>query len=365
MDKFTTKHFIFIICGTSIIALKTYPVIFTKNGGRDSWIAVIISSFLILFFLSYILKVTMKFKNYSIFDVYCKAMGNLIGKMLTIFFVLTLFLTLIESSSIEANSMHTNMLVETPPWFFLLFFIWPAAYTVSKDKVAIISITVIGIVLISIAGMNLAMLTAKYKDYSLLFPIFEDGMSWGFIISVIETLGMYASVGITLPYLMDIEENNKLLKHGLLGLLFVIQMEIIASIGVMASFDIRYLNTMAYPKLLQTQLVQHFRFLESGELYVMLQILGGWYLKYVLTFYALLKLLRILNFYSEFNIFIISTLAYTASFFISRNLFILYSYLDIYTYIVFINFFVIPLVVYTIYNIKNSTKQKSQETNQN
>ncbi|OGO78002.1 MAG: spore gernimation protein, partial [Clostridiales bacterium GWB2_37_7] len=339
MDKFTTKHFIFIISGTSIIALKTYPVIFTRNGGRESWVAVIISSVLIFLFLTYILKITMRLKNYNIYDVYCKALGNIVGKILMILFALTLFFTLVESSSVEANSMHTNMLVETPPWFFLIFFIVPAIYTVSRDKVAIISITIIGIILISIAGTNLAILTAKYKDFTLLFPIFENGITWGFIISVLESLGMYASLGIVLPYLIDIQESNKLLKHSLWGLLFVIQMEIIATTGMISSFDIKYLNTMAYPKLLQTQLVQHFRFLEMGELFVMLQILGGWYIKYILTFYALLKLLRLMNMHFKLYIYVISALVYAAAFFISKNLFILYSYLNIYTYVVLINFF--------------------------
>ena len=361
MDKFSTKHFIFIICGTSIISLKTYPVVFTKNGGRESWVAVIVSSILIFLFLAFILKVTMKLKNYNIYDVYCKTVGNTFGKMLMLLFSLTLLITLVESASVEANAMHANMLEETPPWFFLVFFIVPAIYTISRDKVAIISVTIIGIVLISIAGMNLALLTAKYKDHSLLFPIFENGITWGFVISVIETLGMYASLGIVLPYLMDIQESNKLVKHGLWGLIFVIQMEIIACTGMMASFDIKYLNTMAYPKLLQTQLVQHFRFLESGELYVMLQMLGGWYLKYVLTFYALLKLLRLSNMYSKYNIFIVSALVYLGSFFVSRNLFVLYRFLDIYTYVALINFFVIPLIVYIIYYFKNVNKEKSQE----
>ena len=122
MDKFNTKHLLFIISGTAIITLKTYPVVFTRNGLRDSWISVIISSVFIFFFFAFILKVTMKLKNYNIYDVYCKALGNTLGKLMIFFFALTLFFTLVESSSIEANAMHTNMLIETPVWFFLVFF---------------------------------------------------------------------------------------------------------------------------------------------------------------------------------------------------------------------------------------------------
>lgn len=40
--------------------------------------------------------------------------------------------TLVESSSIEASSMHTNMLLLNPPWTFIILFIFHALYTVRK-----------------------------------------------------------------------------------------------------------------------------------------------------------------------------------------------------------------------------------------
>lgn len=47
MDKLNTKHLMFIIWGTSIVAMKTYPNVFIINGGRDSWISVIIASIIL------------------------------------------------------------------------------------------------------------------------------------------------------------------------------------------------------------------------------------------------------------------------------------------------------------------------------
>ena len=49
MDKLNTKHLMFIIWGTSIVAMKTYPNVFIANGGRDSWISVIIASIFFIF----------------------------------------------------------------------------------------------------------------------------------------------------------------------------------------------------------------------------------------------------------------------------------------------------------------------------
>jgi spore germination protein (amino acid permease) len=348
--------------GASIVSMKTYPTIFTRNGLRDSWIAVIIATVLFVAYFMFILYTCRKFKCQNFYELYCEAVGKPLGTLATVFFAIALFLTLIESASVEANSMHTNMLLDTPTWMFALFFVIPAVYTVARDKVAIVTVTMIGIVLICLAGINLAILTTKYKRIDLLFPIFENGLTQGFFIAILESLGLYATVAITLPYLADIKDNKRLLKHSLIGLLLVAQMEVIATSGVMMSFDIKYLNTMAYPKLLQTQLVQYLRFLESGELYVMLQILGGWYLKYVITFYALLRVLTLLNIRSKSNIITITLFILVSAYFVSDNLFVLFKYLNIYAYVSLINFAIIPTLMTIIFYIKRSAKaNKSQE----
>lgn len=363
MDKFTSKHFAFILMGAGIVSLKTYPTIFTRNGGRDTWVASIIATFIFLAYFLFILHASRKFKCQNFYKMYCDAVGKPIGTFFTYLFALTLFMTLVESASVESNSMHTNMLLETPTWFLLLFFVIPAAYTVGRDKVSILTVTMIGIVLICMAGINLAILTAKYKRLDLLFPIFENGITTGFLISMIEIFGLYATVSIGLPYLSDIVDNKKLLKHSFIGLLIIAQMEILAITGVISSFEIDYLNTMAYPKLLQTQLVQYARFMESGELYVMLQILGGWYIKYVVTFYALLRTMHLLKLRNKSNIIIITGIVLLISYFISDNLFVLFRYLNIYTYFCIFNFGIIPTVMAIIFYMKNSMKTKqSQET---
>lgn len=53
MDKLNSKHFVFFILATTIVSLKTYPGIFMKDGGRESWIAISISSALIYAFYIY------------------------------------------------------------------------------------------------------------------------------------------------------------------------------------------------------------------------------------------------------------------------------------------------------------------------
>jgi len=360
MDRFTSKHYAFFILSTGIVSMKTYPRVYMTNGGRESWVAIIIASILALAFYMYILSICKKHNCYSIYKIYEKALGPNLGKAGIILFIATLFITLVESASAEANSMHTNMLLETPTWYILLLFIVPIIYTIRKDLVAVVSVTMIGIVLIMLAGINLAILTSQYKDYTLLFPVFSNGVHRGFFISIIQMLGLYGSISISLPYLVKIRDTKEIMKHSLIGLLIVIQMEIIAVTGVIATFGIDFTNVMPYPKLIQTQQISYMRFLEFGELFVMLQIVGGWLLKYIATFYAILLLSKEFNFKKKqlvYTTYIVSGLVYIGSYVLAGDLGKLFRFFNVYTYISFVNFIIIPLIIFTIYALKMNNEK--------
>lgn len=352
MDKFNPKHLAFLILGTSIVSLKTYPKIFTQNGLRDSWVAIIISSIIILLFLIFVIRTCQRKDCFNMVEIYQGAFGKPLGDLLIILFAVTLFFTLVECAAVEASSMHINMLIETPIWFFVLFFVGPAIYTIKQDLVSIITVTLIGIILIILAGINLAALTQRYKHWEFLFPIFTNGISKGFILSVLQTLGLYGSVAIVFPYLAKLNNKKGLLLPMVIGLLFVIQMQIVSITGIITTFDIQRINVMPYPKLLQTQLVSRFRFLEAGELYVMLQIIGGWYIKYVITFYALIRLIKTYKSNITYLIYIISALVAAAAIFAGNNVLLLFKLLDYYTYIALVNFVIIPVIVFTVFSFR-------------
>lgn len=355
MDKFTSKHYIFLIQATGIVSMKTYPMIFMKDGGRESWIAVIIASILVIGMYIYMIGICKKYQCYDLYNIYKVALGDTLGKLFLFLFIATLFMTLIESSGAEAGAMHTNMLIETPEWYFLLFFVVPSIYIIRKDIVAVITVVMIGIVCIMLAGINLSILTARYKHPELLFPVFSHGVDKGFFIAIIKLLGLYGSMSITLPYLNKIKDTRKIVRDLSIAILIVIQMQIISSTGVIMTFDVDFANTMSYPKLLQTQQVSYFRFLEFGELYVMLQIVGGWILKYLVAFYGMLLLLKEFNLKRKHLIYITyltSIVVYVAAYITTKSSERLFAFFNLYTYISFFNFIAIPLVVFMIFSIK-------------
>lgn len=353
MNKFNGSHLLFTIWGTTVVSLKMYPSIYFTHGGRDSWIAVICSSILIFLFAYILISISQKNNNFDIYNIYCSAVGKFLGNIFIFFFILNLILTLIECSSVEANVMHVSMLPNTPFWFFVICFAIPAIYTILKGKNSIIIVTIISISIIIASGILVSILTQKYKNYSLLLPIMSNGVTKNFIFSIVKSLGIYGCFSIIIPFLTEIDNKNTVRKYALWGLIFVIQMQIFSAVGLTSTFGARRLNTIYYPKLIQTQLIDYFGFIESGELYVLLQTIGGWYVKYVLTFFSLLLLLKKINIKNNFTVYIMSVIIIVASIYCSRDTFFLFYLLDYYSYFCLLNFILIPLIIYSIYNFRN------------
>ena len=360
MDKISPRHFIFLILATGIVSLKTYPIVFIQDGKKESWIAVIISSILIFLFFLFAIK-TIKLADGNLVKLYQNTLGKFIGNILIGFFAFTVFLSMVESASIEADSMHQNMLVETPHWYFMIFFIIPALYVIRKDLVAVIIITIIGISLIMVAGIHLGILTGQQKHISMLFPIFQDGITGGFFISILESLGMYGFISITFPYLHVVNDKKiSLTKYSVIGLIILIQMQIVSITGIFMTFSLDTAESYYYPKLIQTHLVSYFQILEFGELYVMLQILGGWLLKYVVSFHALVQIFKFYNFKKRtiyISSFIISALVMGASYYLTVTSIRLFKWLPYLPWISLANFVVIPCIVFVIYRIKQKYKE--------
>ncbi|MCB2341196.1 GerAB/ArcD/ProY family transporter [Clostridium estertheticum] len=359
MDKLNTKHLMFIIWGTSIVAMKTYPNVFILNGGRDSWISVIIASILIFLYFIYILYVCKKNNCYNMDEIYHKAIGKTMGDIFLILFILSLIVSLMESASVESNAIHVNLLQETPTWFFLLFILMPAIYVTKKGTRAITIVVIIGISLIMVAGITLAVLTAPYKKYNYLLPIMANGLTHPFLLSVIQALGCYSGIAASIPFLSNVSNKSKIIKHSIIAMLIVIQMEIFANIGILTTFSLVRVLGINYPKLIQTQLVSYFSFIEGGEFFVMLQMVGGWFIKYVLVLNAILILIKRLSFLNKYTIYIITLLVFIVSYFLSSKLVPLYKFLNIYVYFSVISLILIPTIIFSIFYFKTKINSRT------
>ncbi|MHC1684774.1 MAG: endospore germination permease [Clostridiaceae bacterium] len=355
MSGFNSKHFIFVILGLCVVSMKSYPSRFTQLSGRDTWIAAIVASILIMLYALYIYTICEKNNNYSFYDIYCKALGKPLGIFFLFIYILTILLVLIESATIESNAIHNHMLLETPTWFFLLFMVIPGIYVVSKGRGPILIVCVVALFIISMLGINLSILSQKYKHINYLLPRLENGINKNFILCTLKILGCYSFITIALMFINEIENKTKLKKHMLWGLFFTVQMEVVGIIGALTTFTIERVNQSAYVKLTQTQLIRYFGILESGELYVLFQFVGGWFSKYILTMYALIQLLQVIKKHNNrTSLIIISIIVSIPSFFISPSTLLIGYLLNYYLYICLVNFIVIPFIIFTIFHIRNN-----------
>ena len=352
MDKLNVKQLMFFIWGTTIVAMKTYPNVFIDDAGRDAWISVIFASIILLSYFTYILFVCKKSNCYDMNKIYHKALGKTLGDIFLILFIITLIITLIESSSVEANALHVNLLAETPPWFFLLFILLPGIYVTKKGTRAITIVTIMVIFLTFVAGVNLGILTAPYKDYRYLLPIMAHGISPSFILSIIKALGCFGSIAICIPFLSKVTNKSKITKYCVFAILIVIQMEIIATQGILTTFGEERVLNINYPKLIQTQLVSFFDFLEGGEFYVMLQLVGGWFVKYFLTLNATLILLKNFSLFNKYTIYILTLIVFIFSYFVSAKVTTVYQFLNVYVYLSVVSFILIPTIIFSIFHFR-------------
>ncbi|MCC9294089.1 endospore germination permease [Clostridium sp. WLY-B-L2] len=360
MGKFSFKHIFFIVPALSISSLKTYPQIFMNMSGRDSWVAIIITCMIMLIYFDYLINICLKNNCYSLHEIFTTSFGNLFGNLLLIVFASAVFLSLIESASVEANVVHTNFFIESPVWYILLFVVIPGFYTVKRGRYSVMAVIMVCIAISVFNGINLAILTSRFKDYGRLFPIFEHGINADFFLSIVKSIGMYSSIVIALPYLSQLDIKKGLRTYSFLGNLFVAQMIIVAVVGVLATFNVERANTIVYPKLVQTQLISYFGFIASGEFYVIFQVISGWFSKYVTTFFALVLIFREfkINKVVNPNIFLIvfTVVIYVVSYMTSKNLLTLFSFLNLYVYVCVAALFLLPLVAFTVFNLKSSGK---------
>ena len=302
------------------------------------------------------LYVSDKTNNYNFKEIIYSSLGNYLGKFYLILFAICLLLTGTECVSVESNLIHSNFFLETPVWFISIFFIVSTMYCLSKPLDTLLIITIILIALTIISGIGLAILVERYKDYNNLFPVFKQSISFKDLQCFLLQLGCISSFIIVIPLIYNVVDKENLKKYSFFSLIFLAQILIFSIIGSISSFGANRASNILYPKLIQTQRIYYGGFLENGELYVLFQVTASWFLKYVISLSVLFELFKDKFKNKKKFAIITSIIIFILSYFCSKNTFILFKLLEVYQYINLIVFFILPLLIYMIYLIKNKKK---------
>lgn len=363
MNKISSKHYILFILGVAIISLKTYLSVFINIGGRDTWLSSLLAGFIFICFLLYIINICKRSNTFDINEIFNKSMPKVFSFICVGIFVLGLFINAVESAAVEANVLHSTLFIDTPVWYALMFFIIPSLFIFSKKLRTILIFVLVSVFIFIINGIIFFLLTQTYKDINNLLPVLGNGLSRNFFSATVLILGGFSNFMIVTPYLKYIDKNEHIKKHSFYAGVITIAFVVISFLGAITAFGPSRAANIFYPEFVLSQRIEVAGFLELGELFFIIQTVIGFFTKYVLATYSILLLLEKYIKRKRIFIGIYTFLIFVFANFLGLNNFYLY---DLLTYIQIINliaFIFIPLIVFTLYYIKNKNLNTKKSKN--
>lgn len=360
MNKLSSKHYLFFICTVSFIGLRSYSSIFISMGGANTWLAGLIAGVIYLAYLYFIIYVCKKTNNFDIKDIFKKTYPKWLSTILTFIFALALFLTSVESAASQSDSIHSNIFLETPIWYSLLFFIIPAAYLITRRLDTLLSVIIITLILVFSTMFLVELFTFHYQHYTYLLPIMSLGVNKEFILCILLILGAFCSTAVTFPLLKYVEKKEKLSKFTMIGGLIIIFISIASVVSAVTTFGPLRASNIYYPEFLRVQRIQLQGFIEFGDLLFISKTTCLWFLKYVICAVSILYLYKDKFTNKKIYAVIYSIVAYICAFIVSRNHYFLFDYLRYYHLVALVLLGVIPFITFSIYYFKFKKNLKTQ-----
>lgn len=354
VKQLSEKHLFFIMVPLGIVAIKTYSSLFVRIIGHDTYIVVALAVLIFTAISTYSIWILKRNKNYNIFQVYTVALGKRSGSLFYFFLLCTIFVNLIECAGVISNLLHINVILETPIWYILIFIVFTGTFAANQKTSTTIAVVTINVILISFAGIQLSMLVSPYKRFERLLPILADGFTMRHFQGLILCLGGVGSIVIAYFYLQDIVKTKNIIRYAFLSLVFVSQLLIVSISGHTAVFITERFQNIWYPAIIEAQLISQFKFAEAGELYIMLQSVNGWSIKFIICYHCFLRLIG-MDYAKPFNpkIYGLSVLLLLITYGVANKVAVLFQFLHVYLYLSFVNFVILPPIIYTIFHLRN------------
>jgi len=361
MNKLSSKHFMFFIIATSTIALRSYSSIFINQGGRDTWLISLFASLIIFSYFYFLFYTCRKTSLYNLNEVFSKVLPKKLNTILVFIFSIGLFLSALESTSVNANSIHTNYFLHTPTWYCLLFILIPAAFILLKNFNSILVLVIIIVSLTLIGDIILISLLLKSLDFHYLLPIMKSGMNNDKWLCLLSITGSLSSMAITLPYLRYLEKKESLLKYSSLAIIISCILITLSFVSAITFFSPDRAGKIFYPAYIESQKAQIGGFLEFGELFYIFRSVCLLFIKYILSSYGILLLYKDKIKKKKLFVVFYSLVLFVASFIITQDQYFLFYSLRLLQLANLVLFVALPLtifiILYYVKDNKNSIKK--------
>lgn len=352
MNTLSSKHLIFLLSLVGISSLNTYSSVYIRLGGRDSWLAMITASIIFLFIAVFILYIMKKKNCYSIKEIFQKVYGNTLGNILIFLLASMLLLTAIESVGVEVTTLKTNIFDDTPIWYLIAFFVIPALYPLLKGYVSIFLASILTVIFVYLSEIITGTLSLQYKHFDYLVPVLSNGITRELLLCTLQILGLYGALFMILPYITHIISKKTLKRDFIIGISIAIAVSLFSCVSMLATFGPYRGGNIFFPKLLETQRISFGGFIEFGELFAILQVVSGWFIKYILAMYSIILIYKNLFERNKILYYLLSIIVFIGAYLSSQNNIIFFKLLNYYSYISVGGYILLPLITFVLFSLK-------------
>ncbi|WP_426351382.1 GerAB/ArcD/ProY family transporter [Alloiococcus sp. CFN-8] len=285
-------------------------------------------------------------------DIFHKVYGNAFGNILLALIATMFLITAIESVGVEAITIKTNIFDETPIWYLIAFFVIPALYPLLKGYVSIFLAAIITVIFVYLSEIITGAFSLQYKHFDYILPILSSGITKELILCTMQILGLYGALFIILPYITHVISKKTLRRDFIIGIAIVIAVSLFSCISMLATFGPYRGGNIFFPKLLETQRISFGGFIEFGELFAVLQVVSGWFIKYILAMYSIILLYQNLFERNKIFYYALSIIVFIAAYLSCRNNIAFFKLLNYYSYISLVVYILLPLITFILFSLK-------------
>ncbi|UFJ42625.1 endospore germination permease [Brevibacillus humidisoli] len=259
--------------------------------GRDAWVSVLLIVIPYLLWIGLLLSIVKRTKQKPIIRWLQDHYGRMVARIASVMFAGQFLLLALVTLKDLADWTHASYLPKTPVLLISLVF-WLLCILAAMTGIRSLAI-VNGILLpfVVLLGFFVASSNLPNKDYSLLFPVFENG-----IVPVMNGM-LYAGAGLfEIVILLNLQHRSKSpirFRSIALTALFLLYMTFGPITGAIAEFGPTEAARQRYPAFEEWRLVTIGHYVEHVDFLVIYQWMSGAFVRISLYLFLVLEILAV------------------------------------------------------------------------
>lgn len=354
----STKHSIILILATTLISIRTYSSFFIQYGKQNTWIYLIISLLILFLFFYYITHTLNKLDSPDIIKYVKEYLPKPLANIFLFLFSMGLLLSAVESTSVESNFIYTNLFLQSSIGYYILLFLLPSIYLLTRKFSSILIFTIISFSLLLFNDGIFAILIEKYKNYRYILPIMNTDLNINSVKCTLFLLGSLSSICIVLPYFKLLNSKKDFKKNIFIAFIILSIITLFSIIGVIATLGAERTANIFYPGFIQSDIIQLLEFIEFGEFFYIFRIVIGFFIKYILASYGIFLIYheKIKSKNLFFSLFLI--IIFALSYLVGSNNYLLFDFFKYFEIASILLLLIVPLLCCFIISIKLKTSSK-------